>query len=1402
MSFLRLIPAFFLVLFFLRAVNGQAQWVDNFSDGNFTDNPTWTGDENSFIVENQVLSSKDSTLNNTFYLSTPSTLAMQASWECWVNLRFATSGSNYADFWLISNNANLKDATAGYFIRIGDTPDEISLHRKNGSTSTKIIDGRDGVVRSSSNNVFKLKATRSSSGDWLLLRDSTGIGNNYVLEGSVNDLTHTTSTHGGVLIRQSTASFFGKHFFDNCKVEEIVPDIMPPTATVANALAANRLEILFSEPVSEVSASQLINYSVNNGIGNPTSVNFLATSPARVELTFASNFANAQAYSVTVNNISDLAGNAMTDASVLNFNFVAPEIAGFREILITEFMADETPKVGQPLCEWIELYNPTNKTFQLGGFTVWDASATSGAAIGNYSFGPGEYVLLTRAANLDSFPNVTNKVFCTIPSLNNSGDDIILRRPDGAVIDGLTYADTWYKDPVKRNGGWSLELINPISPCPSGIDNWIASTHQSGGTPGRQNSVYSTNPDLTPPAVASFNLLTNSTIEVLFSKFMDSVSIRSLANYSISGSTVTNVASTFPFNLVTLTLDAALLVGTINTLVIRNLRDCSGNNLSVTNISIGLGATPAPGDLVINELYPDENPSNGLPGFEFMEVYNKSNRLLSLDGWSMQDPGARGFFPDGTVIFPDSFLIVAPTNGVAPYSAYGSTTGLSRWPSLNNDRDTISLINPAGVSVQTLAYELSWYQDNAKANGGWTLEQINPTTTCPPGPANWIASVAAIGGTPGKRNSVYSTAPDITRPEFVSFRFVSPTAMQITFSKGMDSLSLATIGNYTVPGLTITSAIPFNFFLGVTLSFSSSLDSGRAYNITLTTNLRDCGGNRLPFTTLPFGIGASPKPGQLVINELYPDESPSIGLPVFEFVELYNASDKILDLTGCALSSNSSRGRIPDNTSMAPGEYLILVGSTAANAYRSLGKTVAVVSMPTLNNTSMQVFLRNKNNVLLHSISYNLSWYRDVTKQNGGWSLEMIDPLYYCTGALNWTASEAEIGGTPGVRNSVAASNPDLTPPGLLEAAFLDSVTVILYISEDLDSLQAMNSATYIVSPNVEVLGVLFPAGRFDRVYLKLNSPGIFNTNYTVTVRNLQDCSGNVQTVEQVATFVRAYSPTPGDVVINELLSDPLVGGVDFVELYNTTNKSVDLVGCKLANARGSIQVISEEPYILKPNGYALMTPDAGLTLRDYPKSKTENFVSINSFPAYNIDSGTVRILNASDQTLDRFFFSQRMHFRLIDNTKGISLERISAALPTNNPDNWKSASSIVGYATPGYLNSQGFGLVPGTDELEVTPSVFSPDEDGDRDFAFINVNVAEPGFVANMWIFDSRGRIVKTVLQNELLGVKNSIRWDGLRDDNSKAPIGAYMVMAELYNLEGKKKVIKKPVAIASYFK
>ena len=40
----------------------------------------------------------------------------------------------------------------------------------------------------------------------------------------------------------------------------------------------------------------------------------------------------------------------------------------------------------------------------------------------------------------------------------------------------------------------------------------------------------------------------------------------------------------------------------------------------------------------------DPSPSVGLPDEEFIEVYNKSNKIFNLDGWLIGDASSQGQF--------------------------------------------------------------------------------------------------------------------------------------------------------------------------------------------------------------------------------------------------------------------------------------------------------------------------------------------------------------------------------------------------------------------------------------------------------------------------------------------------------------------------------------------------------------------------------------------------------------------------------------------------------------------------------------------------------------------------------------------------------------------------------------
>ena len=126
---------FFLTLLIASffTTNTEAQFTDNFSDGDFTNNPVWTGSSSDWIVNtSSQLQSNNTVANSTFYITTPSTLATTAQWEFYVKLTFNTSSTNYVDVFLTASANDLAAATTnGYFVRIGNTADEIALYKKN-----------------------------------------------------------------------------------------------------------------------------------------------------------------------------------------------------------------------------------------------------------------------------------------------------------------------------------------------------------------------------------------------------------------------------------------------------------------------------------------------------------------------------------------------------------------------------------------------------------------------------------------------------------------------------------------------------------------------------------------------------------------------------------------------------------------------------------------------------------------------------------------------------------------------------------------------------------------------------------------------------------------------------------------------------------------------------------------------------------------------------------------------------------------------------------------------------------------------------------------------------------------------------------------------------------------------
>ncbi len=565
------------------------------------------------------------------------------------------------------------------------------------------------------------------------------------------------------------------------------------------------------------------------------------------------------------------------------------------------------------------------------------------------------------------------------------------------------------------------------------------------------------------------------------------------------------------------------------------------------------------------------------------------------------------------------------------------------------------------------------------------------------------------------------------------------------------------------------------------------------------------------FTIFSFLYSTSqaqiPERYDVVIDEIFADPTPVVALPNAEFIELKNISGKPQNLQGWRITTSSSSSGAFSSYVLPADSFLIITGTGSVSQFAPYGRVLGVTSFPALINGGTTLSLISKEGITIHSVAYDVAWFNNAVKSDGGWTLEMVDTHTPCNGAENWKASVDPKGGTPGTKNSVDAANPDKTAPALLRAAALDSLHVVITFNETVDSVKGAAAANYTISDGIgSPVSAITISPSFSKVQLTLGKPLSREKVYTVTVNNVSDCSGNVVQAVKTARLGLASSIDSFGIVINEILFNPHPTAVDYVEIYNRSTKVYDLKNLFIANrssstnAIGSIRQIVTENVLLFPGDYFVISENGAIVKQNYTAQNPGNFIDV-TMPSFPDDKGAVVLLNAQGQIADELRYDQKWHSPLIDNKEGISLERIDYNKPTQDKNNWHSAASTVGFGTPSYQNSQFRADVVLQGEVTVSPKVFSPDNDGFDDFAILNLQLSEPNYVATITIFDAAGRPVKNLAKNATLGTTGSFRWDGLDDKLRKVPVGAYVVYTEVFNLNGKKRAFKNTVVIAARF-
>jgi len=265
----------------------------------------------------------------------------------------------------------------------------------------------------------------------------------------------------------------------------------------------------------------------------------------------------------------------------------------------------------------------------------------------------------------------------------------------------------------------------------------------------------------------------------------------------------------------------------------------------------------------------------------------------------------------------------------------------------------------------------------------------------------------------------------------------------------------------------------------------------------------------------------------------------------------------------------------------------------------------------------------------------------------------------------------------------------------------------------------------------------------------------------------------------------------PGNVLISEILFNPVAGGSDYVEIYNNSGKEISVNRLYLASRDSKMELaqfypLSKSKKMFLPGNYLALTKDTNGVFPWFEIKCRECFLQMEKFPSYNNDFDYVVLVDENMKVIDELFYTEKMHHLLLAEEKGISLERISFKQNTNDLKNWHSASTTAGYGTPGYVNSQVEIENVTTPKITFSPESFSPNFDEYNDEYQINYEMEKPGYVANISIFDSAGRFVMKLANNEILGTSGTFTWNGKDETGKRQNLGVYIVLVEIFKTPG----------------
>jgi len=802
------------------------------------------------------------------------------------------------------------------------------------------------------------------------------------------------------------------------------------------------------------------------------------------------------------------------------------------------------------------------------------------------------------------------------------------------------------------------------------------------------------------------------------------------------------------------------------------------------------------------------NPSGSERTDEFVEIYNLSTAdTIDVGGWLLSD--SSGFnriagHSMGSRIPPQSYAMILVPNYYLQSNYYARqippaciqlTIDKAQLGSygLNNSRgETVSLHRPDTSLVGRFTYTVPNEE-------GISEEKIDLSAGDQIG--NWRHSLYK-DGTPGGRNSVSLLAHDLAfdargvhqspmpAPAGDSLKLEAWVYNRGLYSAGSFFVSLFRDVNgdgepQPAESLMTTkphpeTIAPFDSALAVFRLSPSESGVERFWIFLYYKPDEDLNNNEMEIEW-PI-VAALPA---LRVNEIFYNT----GEKIQEWVEIFNPGPANANLQGCLLRDTHKSVMLTTAPFMIPTDGFCVLSNVPLAEVAGTANLVQP-SLPELNNSGDEVVLLDPSGRCVDSVAYVPQWGggRDLSLERIRWEDGSNDPA-------NWASCQDVRGATPGWKNSCSPAQMDAAiVPGSLSfspARFVQGQPVRLSCMVEnagRDSLKAGDVHFYLKSTDTaEEIGAVTFTDLAARQQLSVGCDWLEPPGGLVTVcaRAMTPGDQRPENNEQCSPVTGGYGG--GMLMINEIMYSPAEGAPEWIECFNPHGAAVDLCGWTISDSDTSNRrSIADSPCPVPAGGYLILAahPDyedfAGLT----PQLP-------DSWPSLGNSGDRIVLYDATGHIVDEVSYWPQW-----GGAAGRSLERLSPSQPSSTPGNWATCVDNSGH-TAGRRNSVYFDVLPARVRLRVEPVPFSPDGDGREDHLAIGWDLPIKTAAVNLRIFDSAGRLVRLLCNNEPSGSNRTVFWDGRDAAGQRCRIGLYIIHLEAFDAAGGSFLQEKKVCV-----